>query len=68
MANDIILRKFQNHQLMSPLRMTRLGQQEVIEHLMIIDLCSDLRLSGAELAKCRKRFMRFCQDQFENRN
>jgi len=49
--------------------MTKLEAAEVMNHLMLIDILNDgPPLTEGDMKKCRKRFMKFCQVQYKNRN
>ena len=43
-------------------------ETEIIEHVFFIDLtCDGPRLTDGQMAQCRERFRRFCEDQWDNR-
>jgi len=50
-------------------KMTKLDFNEVVDHSMLIDIVNEGQaFSNSEMERCRQRFMRFCQDQYKNRN
>jgi len=52
-----------------PLRITRLSEKDVVEHLMYINAINEgLQLSDSQIDKCRQRFVDFCCTQWHNRN
>jgi hypothetical protein len=69
LAQDILLRQQILDMPTHPLRLTRLALIEIIEHCMYIDVAgSDQQLSYEQMKQCRARFIRFCADQWLNKN
>jgi len=48
--------------------MCKVTELEIIEHLLLVNTLSGRQLSHSQMKQCRKRFRRFCETQWLNRN